>query len=120
MKVGERMTNFNSWLAVKVTKAVGSMWMAYAFTILALLGLPSALHPGGQGLVAWTAQTFLQLVLLSVIMVGQELQAKSDQGRDKETHDAVMEQLALNRTEQRELSKILAALSSERKQTEGI
>jgi len=51
------------------------MTCAYAFCILALLGLPPALKPGGEGLVAWVAQTFIQLVLLSIIMVGQKLQS---------------------------------------------
>lgn len=64
----------NRWLAVKVTNAVGTMWCAYAFAVLALTGLPGALRPGGMGLVPWFAQTFLQLVLLSILAVGQQVQ----------------------------------------------
>lgn len=71
------MDRFNKWLAKKITDGVATMWCAYVFCFLALLGLPPALKPNGEGLIAWIAQTFIQLVLLSVIMVGQKLQAQS-------------------------------------------
>ncbi len=103
------MQKFNRRVAVGLTRAVGSMWMAYAFTLLALAGLPSALHPGGEGLVAWIAQTFLQLVLLSVIMVGQDVQSQSTEARDLETHDAVMAELAILKEEQKELKELAGA-----------
>jgi hypothetical protein len=54
------------------------MWCALAFALLALAGLPAALKAGS--FVAWLSQTFIQLVMLSVIMVGQRLQA--DQAKD--------------------------------------
>ncbi|MEO5808946.1 MAG: hypothetical protein ABIR51_02545 [Sphingomicrobium sp.] len=66
---------FNGWLAVKITAIVGTMWCAYAFTVLALISLPEAIKGGTGTLVAWIAQTFLQLVLLSIIMVGQKVAA---------------------------------------------
>lgn len=65
----------NAKLAVMLTDGVGTMACAYLFTLLALSGLPAALGPHGQGFVPWFAQTFLQLVLLSVIMVGQRVQS---------------------------------------------
>lgn len=67
------MRRLNRWLAVKVTKVVGTMWCAYAFAALTLTGLPVALRPGGIGLIAWIAQEFLQLVLLSILAVGQQV-----------------------------------------------
>jgi hypothetical protein len=78
---------FNAWLAVKITNMVGSMWCAYVFTIVALIGLPAALRPGGEGLISWIAQTFLQLVLLSVIIVGQNVQAASSDRRAENTYE---------------------------------
>ena len=51
------------------------MWCAYLFTIIALLGLSPALKHGGEGFIPWIAQTFIQLVLLSIIMVGQNVQS---------------------------------------------
>jgi len=70
------MNKFNQWLALKITNAVSSMICAYLFAIIALISLPAALATHQiVVIVAWLAQTFLQLVLLSVIMVGQKLQA---------------------------------------------
>ena len=66
---------FNGRLAIIITSAVGTMWCAYVFAIIALISLPQAIQGGVATLVAWVAQTFLQLVLLSVIMVGQKVAA---------------------------------------------
>ena len=63
------------------------MWCAYAFAIIALIGLRPALRPGGEGIIAWIAQTFLQLVLLSVIMVGQNVQSEASDLRSLHTYE---------------------------------
>ena len=85
--VGEA-NGLNAKIAVFVTNLVGTMWCAYVFTGIALLGLPAALRPNGEGIVAWIAQTFLQLVLLSVIMVGQNVQSLAADARaDNTFHD---------------------------------
>jgi hypothetical protein len=76
---------FNAKFAVLITRLVGTMWCAYLFAIIALLGLGPALKPGGEGLIAWIAQTFLQLVLLSVIMVGQTVQSLAADARSANT-----------------------------------
>jgi len=82
----KRETRFNDWLAVKITNIVGTMWCAYAFACLALISLPAAIRGGTATLVAWIAQTFLQLVLLSIIMVGQKVaSAKSDGSSNRPT-----------------------------------
>lgn len=60
---------------IRITKVVATMWCAIAFAALACVSLPQAVAGGSATLVSWTAQTFLQLVLLSVIMVGQKAQA---------------------------------------------
>ena len=71
---------FNTWLAVRITKTVGSMWIAYVFAAIALISLPAALASGQViVIVSWIAQTFLQLVLLPIIIVGQNvIQAAND------------------------------------------
>lgn len=80
---------FNSWLAVTITNTVGTMWCAYAFALLALISLPSAISAGTSALIAWIAQTFLQLVLLSIIMVGQKVASeKSDRQLEQTYKDA--------------------------------
>jgi hypothetical protein len=80
----------NAKIAVFLTNIVGSMWCAYAFAIIALIGLEPALKPGGEGIIAWIAQTFLQLVLLSVIMVGQNVQSVASDVRSQHTYDDVL------------------------------
>lgn len=84
---GTAVTRFNAWLAVKITQTVGTMWCAYVFAAIALYGLPAALKPGGEGLVSWIAQTFLQLVLLSIIIVGQSVQAQASDARSAKTFE---------------------------------
>jgi len=77
---------FNSRLAVKITDGVGTMWCAYLFAAIAFIGLPAALKPGGEGIIAWIAQTFLQLVLLSIIIVGQNIAASASDQRSENTY----------------------------------
>jgi len=85
----EEVRGFNNHLAVKITNIVGTMWCAYAFALLALISLPEAVKAGTSALVAWVAQTFLQLVLLSIIMVGQKVAAeKSDRQLEQTYLDA--------------------------------
>jgi hypothetical protein len=83
----QRADGVNAKIAVFLTNIVGSMWCAYAFGVIALLGLRPALKPGGEGIIAWIAQTFLQLVLLSVIMVGQNVQSVASDVRSQHTYD---------------------------------
>ncbi len=66
---------FNGRLAMVITNMVSTMWCAYIFAAIALISLPVAIRGGTATLIAWIAQTFLQLVLLSVIMVGQKVAA---------------------------------------------
>jgi ABC-type nickel/cobalt efflux system permease component RcnA len=79
-------TGFNGWLAVRITNTVGTMWCAYAFAALALVSLPDAIKAGTAALIAWIAQTFLQLVLLSIIMVGQKVAAAASDKQAYQTY----------------------------------
>ncbi len=81
------VTRFNTKVAIVITQAVGSMWCAYAFAIFDLISLPDAIRAGVAAIVSWVAQTFLQLVLLSVIMVGQNVQAAAADKRSEATFD---------------------------------
>jgi hypothetical protein len=94
--VGE-VEGFNAKLALLITRSVGTMACAYLFSALALVSLPAILiqaevlkksdvptfftKPGLILIVAWIAQTFLQLVLLSIIMVGQSVQQSASDVR---------------------------------------
>ena len=81
-----RFTKFNNSLAARITKTVGTMGCAYIFTIIALISLPAAISSGNViTIVGWVAQTFLQLVLLSIIMVGQSVQSSASDARTEKT-----------------------------------
>jgi hypothetical protein len=81
------ITRFNAFLAVRITDAVGTMWCAYAFAVLAMISLPDAVHQGTAALIAWIAQTFLQLVLLSIIIVGQKVAGEASDKRAIDTYN---------------------------------
>lgn len=81
--------SINQKIAEKITKGVATMWAAYFFAAIALISLPSALRTKDVIIiVAWVAQTFLQLVLLSIIMVGQKVQSSAVEQKITETHTA--------------------------------
>ena len=80
------LDSINGRIAVFITNIVGSMWCAYAFGVLALISLPAAIHAGTAALISWVAQTFLQLVLLSVIMVGQKVSAAASDKQALQTY----------------------------------
>ncbi|GAC1396751.1 MAG: hypothetical protein NVSMB52_10340 [Chloroflexota bacterium] len=82
------LSRFNTRVAVLITVAVGSMWCAYLFTLIALISLPAALATRDKIIiVSWIAQTFLQLVLLPVIIVGQNIQGAASDKRAQQTYD---------------------------------
>ena len=81
---------FNSRLAVTITKAVGTMWAAYLFVLIALVSFPQALdaflHGNSVVGVNWLSQSFLQLVLLPIIIVGQNVISASQDARAEADH----------------------------------
>ena len=78
----------NGKIGLAITKSVGTMWAAYVFFALSLISLPAALASGNTlVIVAWVAQTFLQLVLLPIIIVGQNIQAASADARAIATYE---------------------------------
>jgi hypothetical protein len=85
-QAGSLVGRVNTRIALAITKTVGTMWCAYAFAGLAFTSLPQtiAMHSLAAD-VSWVAQTFLQLVLLAVIMVGQDVQAKASDDRAEQT-----------------------------------
>ena len=99
-----RINEFNRRVAEKITSFVSTMWCAYLFASLALISLPAAIKTGDVVIiVAWIAQTFLQLVLLSIIMVGQNVASASVEQKINETHAASLGEFELAK-EARELA----------------
>jgi hypothetical protein len=112
---GGAATRFNARFAVVITRAVGSMWCAYGFALFDMISLPDAIRAGTAAIVSWVAQTFLQLVLLSIIMVGQDVQGKAADKRSESTYqdaEVIMhgnEQIAEHLTTQdAQITEILA------------
>ena len=102
----------NAKVGLKITLVVGTMWAAYLFTILALISAPSAFQTGDSIIiVAWVAQTFLQLVLLPIIIVGQNVQAAAADGRAQATYDDAVAVLEEARQIQQHLEAQDAVLS---------
>ena len=105
---------FNNRLALIITKSVGSMWVAYLFALLALVSLPAAIQSGNTiVIVSWIAQTFLQLVLLPIIIVGQnvisghqEARANSDHNTLTALHSINVHQLEILETQQHILEEL--------------
>jgi hypothetical protein len=126
--VGE-VEGFNAKFAVIITSGVGTMACAYLFAILALISLPAILiqanvlknsdvpkfftKPGLILIVAWIAQTFLQLVLLSIILVGQRVQsAASDARASKEFENTEVILDRLNTRTAGGLADVLTAIKA--------
>jgi hypothetical protein len=87
LRGGGPISRLNARFGLFVTLAVGTMWCAYLFTLLALVSLPAALGTHDKLIiVAWIAQTFLQLILLPIIIVGQNVQAAAADKRSEETY----------------------------------
>ena len=110
----------NAKVGLKITVVVGTMWCAYLFTLLALVSAPTAFRSGDKLIIiAWIAQTFLQLVLLPIIIVGQNGQAAAADARSEATYKdaaAVLEeakQIQVHLLAQdNEIEKIVAALAA--------
>jgi hypothetical protein len=94
-KTTDEHVGINGKIGLGLTTAVGTMWCAYAFAVLALVVLPQAVNGGMLTLVQWVSQTFIQLVMLSVIMVGQNIQSRASDKRAEMTYkdaDATLEE----------------------------
>jgi hypothetical protein len=90
----DELNGINGKLALFITNMVSTMWCAYIFALIAFISLPAAIHGGTATIISWIAQTFLQLVLLSVIMVGQKVAAQASDKQALQTYkdtEAILE-----------------------------
>ena len=79
---------FNDWLAITITKGMATMWCAYIFLVWSLIPL---VWPEAQSTVFYVSGGIIQLVALSLIMVGQNVTGQATGKQAKETHDTVLE-----------------------------
>ena len=106
-----RYRRFNKRLAIRVTRIVGSMTFAYFCVLLTLCSLPAVLSafprfrhtfpnwatdPSIIAFVAWIAQTFLQLVLLGIIIVGQRVASDASEARTEASLGRIADALDLD------------------------
>ena len=105
-KVNDGRVGINGRIGLLITTLVGTMICGYVFALIALISLPSAITSHNlTTLIAWISSNFLQLVLLPIIIVGQNLQAKATDTRALQTYEdaeAVLHEAA-------EIQKHLAA-----------
>jgi len=84
------MGRLNAAIAVRITRIVGTMYCAYAFTLIALVALPAAIEQGSPTvLVNWLSSNFLQLVLLPIIIVGQNVISAAQDARAEADHETL-------------------------------
>jgi hypothetical protein len=85
---GGALGRFNTGLAVTITRSVGTMWAAYAFTLIAIGGAVAVITSNAllTALSVLISQTFLQLVLLPIIIVGQNVISASQDARAEQDH----------------------------------
>jgi hypothetical protein len=89
-KVDDERIGVNGKIGLFLTTIVGTMWAAYLFSVLAFVSFPSAIRSGNSiVIVAWIAQTFLQLILLPIIIVGQNILGKAADKRSEQTYKDV-------------------------------
>lgn len=98
-------------LALKLTSSVGTMYCFYAFAILALISAPSAFSSGSSLIIiSWITQTFLQLVLLPLLMVGQNLQSRHSELRAEHEYELAIENDKMDKQTLELLNEILKEL----------
>jgi hypothetical protein len=98
--LNEKAIHLGKWL----TNKVGTMWCALLFAILAITGFPEKISR--HSIVDWLIQDFLQLVLMSVILVGQDVQSKKQEKVIMETHKASLEEFEIANKELEELRSL--------------
>jgi hypothetical protein len=78
---------FNGRVATIITSAVGTMYCAYLFALIAFVALPQALAAHSLTvLINWLSSNFLQLVLLPIIIVGQMIAARASDKQALQTY----------------------------------
>ena len=114
------MGHFNDVVAVIITRAVGSMWAAYIFVLIALVSFPQALVSflNGDTIVGvtWLSQSFLQLVLLPILLVGQRVISAAQDARAETDHETLTA-LHLINVQQLEILETLAAMRKQQSQS---
>jgi hypothetical protein len=89
VKVDDERVGVNGKVALIITSVVGTMWCAYVFAVLGLTGIAAAVSNSVTVvlIVGAVSGYFLQLVLLPIIIVGQNIQGKASDKRSEQTYN---------------------------------
>ena len=95
------VASVNRHLALFITKNVGTMWCAYVFTVIGITGIVAALtnNTALVLLIGAVSGYFLQLVLLPIIIVGQNVQAEASDRRAEADHKTLVALHTMNKTQ---------------------
>src|SRR5579864_4387424 len=87
-QTSDEHVGINGRVAVLITTSVGTMWAAYLFSVIGITGIVDAITNNAEVvlLVGAISGYFLQLVLLPVIIVGQNIQGRAADKRAVETY----------------------------------
>jgi len=96
-----RVGELNRRLALVITKNVGTMWCAYIFAVIGITGIVAALTDNTALvlLIGAVSGYFLQLVLLPIIIVGQNVQAEATDRRAEADHKTLVALHTMNKTQ---------------------
>ena len=88
------MIEWLDYLGAKITRMVGTMICAVIFLAISLISLPAAIASHDAFvIVSWLSQSFLQLELLPIIMVGQRVTVRRHVDPLREHHERHEEKL---------------------------
>ena len=99
------INGINEQIAVRLTRAFGTMWICYAFMVYGLLPALALFHPFQDSFLYWS--NWIELWSLPLILVGTNILGREAEARSKLDH----ERLARSYDEQqRTYSQIIAML----------
>lgn len=126
-EVHKRSLRFNDRALGYVSDVLGSPWVVYAFTAIALVGLTQVRSL--LELVEWFSQTFVQFVALAIIQGRSNLQSRKEEARtdmivkisaenEKDVHLLLSHQDYQNQQIDRILKEIKALKTAKKSKTE--
>ena len=92
-KTDDSRVGLNGKVALIITAVVGTMWAAYVFALISFVSFPAAFRAFTSGDtvtgITWLSQSFLQLILLPIIIVGQNVISTAQDARAEADHETL-------------------------------
>ena len=100
---------FNDIIAITVTKLISNMICVYLFALMVMIPL---FVPSTTTLIQFISSAFLQLVLLPIILVGQDLIGRNAELRAESDHLMIIEELDHIKAIHKDMHDILISLQT--------